>query len=71
MQVRKQIKDESYSAADFFVGVENDPARGVIEESGRETKAQFALFGFGQFAAQQPLAQPMKFGFAHCALESE
>jgi len=56
MQVREKIKDELDSAADFLVRIKNGPSRGVVDESGRETKAQFALFGFGQFAAQQSLA---------------
>jgi hypothetical protein len=41
-----------HGAAHFLVGIENDPALGVVEESDWETKAQFALFGSGQFAAQ-------------------
>ncbi len=71
MQVREQIKGELDRAADFLVRIKNDLARGVVEESDRETKSELALLGFGQFAAQQSLVHPMQFGFAHLAFEAE
>ena len=55
----------------FLVGIEDEPAGRVEDQADRRAHPQFALFGPGQLAAEQAVAEPVEFGLAHGAEDAE
>ena len=54
-----------------LIGVEHDPARGIIDEADWYPALQVAAAGFVQEPSLQPRAEQMQLGFRHRALEAE
>lgn len=67
----KPVKDQPHGLLHFLVGVQNDALVGIEDEPDGQPEAQLAVAGLLQLAAQQPAAQPMQFGLAHRAPESQ
>ena len=54
-----------------FVRIQDEPACRVEDQTDRRTHPQFPLFRSGQFAAEQAVAEPVKFGLAHGAEDAQ
>jgi hypothetical protein len=53
----------------LLVGVKDQLADGIIDQTGGWSEAELAFLSFFQLATQQTLAQPMEFCFAHGAFD--
>ena len=67
----KEGEEEAHRLLDFLVRIEDHLTGGVEHESCGRPKAQRAVLGLFQLAAQEPVAQPVQLGFAHGAFEAQ
>jgi hypothetical protein len=69
--VIKPVQGESDRLLDLLIGVEDDLTGGVINETGRWTKAELTFLGFFQLAAHEATAEPVEFRLAHGSFEAQ
>ena len=74
-QGRARLLEQGEEQADrllhLLVGIEDEPAGRVEDQADGRTHPQFALFGAGQLAAEQAVAEPVQFGLAHGAEDAQ
>src|SRR5262245_64056853 len=69
--LREEIKNKSHCRLHFFIRVDDDLARRVVNQPNGQAKAQLTFLSLGQLAAQHPLAYPVKFSFTHRSTKAE
>src|SRR5262249_8722607 len=64
-------EDQAHRVTDLLVRVEDDPALGVVDQSRGRSEPELALAGLVQLASQHSATEPVQFGLAHGAQESQ
>src|SRR5262249_35292957 len=66
----KRLEDQPDGLLDLFVGVEDDPALGIVDQPRGWPGPELALGCLLQLPAQEARAEPVEFGLAHGPEES-
>jgi hypothetical protein len=67
----EQVKDQPHRLLDLFVGIQDDPALEIVDQSRRWPEPELALGCLLQFAAQKAGTNQVEFGLAHGSQESQ
>src|SRR5262249_37278590 len=67
----EEVEDQAHRVTDLLVRVEDDPALGVVDQSRGRSEPELALAGLVQLASQHSATEPVQFGLAHGAQESQ
>ena len=67
----EQVEDQPDRLLDLFVGVEDDPALGIVDQPRGQPEPELALGGLLELATQEAGTKQVEFGLAHRPQESQ